>query len=217
MTEFLDLESWHRREHFYFFRAYDNPYFNLCANVDISALKAAASARHPKVSISMALFYTSLRAANQVEPFRYRIRDQRVWVHDRIHGGSTVLRDDESFGFSYFNYQQDFGAFAAEGEAEIERVKSTRILEPRSDDDDLIHYSVIPWVSFTSFSHARRWNTDDAVPKLVFGKFFPQGDRYLLPVSVEVHHALMDGLHVGRFFEAFQALLDEPEAWLGRP
>ncbi|MEZ4454743.1 MAG: CatA-like O-acetyltransferase [Nannocystaceae bacterium] len=26
-----------------------------------------------------------------------------------------------------------------------------------------------------------------------------------LPISVEVHHAVMDGLHVGRYLEALQA------------
>jgi len=32
--------------------------------------------------------------------------------------------------------------------------------------------------------------------------------RRLMPVSVEVHHALVDGLHVGRFHAAFQRRLD---------
>jgi chloramphenicol O-acetyltransferase len=29
-----------------------------------------------------------------------------------------------------------------------------------------------------------------------------------MPVSVEVHHALMDGLHVSRFFDRFQTGLN---------
>ena len=36
-----------------------------------------------------------------------------------------------------------------------------------------------------------------------------------MPPSVEVHHALMDGLHVGRYVQAFEAALAAPEAWLG--
>lgn len=208
MAHFLDFETWSRRQHFYFFRPYDNPYFNLCAEVDITAVKGRAS-KDPQFSLTLAFFYASLKAANEVEPFRYRIRDQRVWVHDVIHGGSTVLRPDESFGFSYFPFNDDFQEFSRFGRAEIERVKGGTELEPRGDEDDLIHYSVIPWVSFTSFSHARRWNTDESIPKLVFGKYFERDGRRLLPVSVEVHHALMDGLHVGRFFEGFQSRLDE--------
>jgi chloramphenicol O-acetyltransferase type A len=48
------------------------------------------------------------------------------------------------------------------------------------------------------------------VPKIVFGRHREAGGRRWMPVSVEVHHALVDGLHVGRFFERFQALLDDP-------
>ena len=212
MSGYLDFESWNRSRHFYFFRGYDNPYFNLCADVDMTTLKRlSGEASGP--SISMALFYASLKAANAVEPFRYRIRDQRVWVHDVIHAGSTVMRQDESFGFGYFPFVEDFEAFSVQGREELDRVKHTTDLEPHAGDDDLIHYSVIPWVRFTSFSHARRWNTDEAIPKLVFGKFFERDGRWWLPVSVEVHHAVMDGLHVGRFFEGFQTLLDDPSTF----
>ena len=212
METFLDLETWSRRDHFYFFRAYDNPYFNLCTEMDVTVLKARARERQD-LSISIALFYASLAAANGVEPFRYRIRDQRVFVHREIHAGTTVLREDESFGFGYFPYRRDFHSFSNSAREELERVKGTKVLEPSAETDDLIHYSVIPWVSFTSFSHARRWNTDDSIPKLVFGKFFERAGRWRLPVSVEVHHALMDGLHVGRFLEGFQALLDDPDTF----
>ena len=34
--------------------------------------------------------YLSLRAANRVENFHYRLRDERVLIHDVIHGGSTA-------------------------------------------------------------------------------------------------------------------------------
>jgi chloramphenicol O-acetyltransferase type A len=36
-----------------------------------------------------------------------------------------------------------------------------------------------------------------------------------MPLSVQGHHALMDGLHVGRYYEQVQAYLDEPELMLG--
>ena len=73
---------------------------------------------------------------------------------------------------------------------------------------DLIYYSVIPWVSFTSFKHANSGDNRQTVPRMVFGKMFEDGSRRLMPFSVEVHHALMDGYHVGRYFKLFQEKLD---------
>lgn len=204
----LDLETWPRRAHFQFFRTFDNPWFNLCADVDVTALHAWSGSEGGPSFFAASLWY-SLAAANEIEEFRYRIRGEGVVVHPSIHGGSTVLLADGTFRFAYYDLEPDFDRFVKHVAEVLDRVKiESGPLDPQDDRDDLIHYSVIPWVSFTSFSHARRWGTDDAIPKIVFGKHRDVGGRRLMPVSVEVHHALVDGLHVGRFYEAFQRWLD---------
>ena len=47
-----------------------------------------------------------------------------------------------------------------------------------------------------------------------FGRITDDGVHQWLPMSVEVHHGLMDGLHVGRYVQGFEAALAEPDAWL---
>ena len=206
----LDLESWKRREHFEFFRHYDRPWFNLCADVDVTALTARC--REPDgPSFFLASLWLSLVAANEVEEFRYRLRGDEVVVHSVIHGGSTVLMTDETFAFAYFDFVESYPAFAAAGARELDRVRSGPGGLSPADRDDMIHYSVIPWVSFSSFSHARHQTADPSVPKIVFGRHRQVDDRRLLPVSVEVHHALVDGLHVGRFYQRFEELAGQPE------
>jgi chloramphenicol O-acetyltransferase type A len=203
----LDLEAWPRRAHYELFRAYDNPWFNLCADVDVTALRAWSRTGGP--SFFAASLWCSLAAANEVEEFRYRIRGDGVVIHPVIHGGSTVLLPDGTFRFAYYDFDADLDRFAEHVAAVLKRVKlESGPLDPQDERDDLIHYSVIPWVTFTSFSHARRGGTDDAIPKIVFGKHRDVDGRRWMPVSVEVHHALVDGLHVGKFYEAFQRRLD---------
>ena len=206
----LDLESWKRREHFEFFRHYERPWFNLCADVDVTAL--VARCREPGgPSFFLASLWLSLVAANEVEEFRYRLRGEQVVVHPVIDGGSTVLMPDETFAFAYFDFVEDYPAFAAAGARELERVRDGTGGPRTVDRDDMIHYSVIPWVSFSSFSHARHRTADISVPKIVFGRHRRVGDRRLLPVSVEVHHALVDGLHVGRFYQRFEELAERTD------
>jgi chloramphenicol O-acetyltransferase type A len=72
----------------------------------------------------------------------------------------------------------------------------------------------LPWLSFTSFSHARNWKREDSIPKIAFGKFIKEHGRTLLPFSVEVHHALMDGLHVGRYISRLEEMLGDAEAYI---
>ncbi len=204
----LDLDTWNRREHFAFYRGYDNPYFNICAPVDVTRLlERCRSEGGP--SFFLASLWASLTAVNEIEELRYRIRGDDVVVHEIVHGGSTVLVPDGTFRFGYFDYNPDFERFAGDASAVLERVRARMgPLEARPERDDMIHHSIIPWVAFTSFSHARRWGTEDSVPKVVFGRHHREGDIDRMPVSIEVHHALVDGRHVGRFFERFQHHLE---------
>ncbi|MGQ0563112.1 MAG: CatA-like O-acetyltransferase [Gemmatimonadota bacterium] len=102
---YVNLESWPRRSQYEFFRGYESPFFNVCADVRVTQLYRRT--REPDApSFFLASLYLSLRAANQQPEFRLRLRPDGVWAHDTIHGGSTVLRENETFGFAYF----DFGA-----------------------------------------------------------------------------------------------------------
>lgn len=208
MGHFLNLDTWNRRPQFDFFRTYDNPFFNVCVEMDVTPIKQWTEAHDH--SFFLASLYASQRAAHATEPFRYRLRDEGVWVHDWMTAGATVLRDDDTFGFGYFPQPSTFKAFQRTGTTIIADVKADHTLGDRDDDDATIHYSVLPWIAFTSFSHARRWGTDDSIPKIVFGKFTDANDRLTMPVSVEVHHALMDGLHVSRYLDRFRDLCQHP-------
>ncbi len=213
MPKHLDLEKWIRRDVFEFFIGFDKPYFNICTQLDITKLLTSLRNR-PEVSVSMAYHYFALRAANEIEPFRYRLTDGQVIVYEVIHGGTTVLLPSENFTLAYFEYDASFEKFRAGAEAAMKQAQSGDGAFRPNTRDDMIHFTTLPWVSFTSFSHARNWGRADSVPKIAFGKFIKAGERTLLPFSVEVHHALMDGLHVGRFVAWLEAALLEPEAYL---
>jgi chloramphenicol O-acetyltransferase type A len=213
MSEYLDIETWARRDLFEFFIGYANPYFNICTRIDVSNLLTFVRKR-PGTSVSLAYHYFALRVANEIEPFHYRLQEGRVFVYDVIHGGTTVLRPNESFTLVYFDYDEDFDRFMTAAAREVREAQAgNKPFEP-SPRDDKIHFTTLPWVSFTSFAHARNPGRADSVPKIAFGKFEKEKDRTLLPISVEVHHALMDGLHVGRYLNRLQEVLSTPEKFI---
>jgi chloramphenicol O-acetyltransferase type A len=214
MAEYLDLENWERRELFEFFRNYDKPYFNVCTQVDITALLKFLSDRGD-LSISLAYHYFALRLANEIESFRYRLRNGRVLIHDVIHGGTTVLMPNDVFTLAYFDYFRDFEQFMREAQEAIGLVKAgDGALRPLDDDDARLHFTTLPWIAFTSFSHARNWKREDSIPKIAFGKFSDVNGRTMLPISVEVHHALADGVHVGKYLNRMEEALASPEEFL---
>jgi len=202
----VDIDSWERRSTYEFFRDYKDPYFNIAANLDVTSLYKLCKNRG--LAISIAALFFSLEAANSIREFRLRLLDGDVVEFDEIHATQTILNEDETFSFCYFPRQRDVFEFEGAGRKAVEKYKALKTFDVEADRIDLIYYSVIPWVSFTSFKHAARGDNLMSVPRMVFGRIFEEGDRKKMPFSVEVHHALMGGIHVGKYFQLFQEKLD---------
>jgi chloramphenicol O-acetyltransferase type A len=213
MHDYLDLETWPRRAVFEFYLPFDKPYFNVCLNLDVTELLKALRKREG-TSVWLTYHYLALRAANEIEPFRYRLRQGKVLVHDVINGGTTLILPDETFTLVYFDYSENFSTFMEGATRAVDEMRRDGTFRPRHEDDARIHCTTLPWIAFTSFSHARRWGREDSVPKISFGKFIKDHDRTLMPFSVEVHHSLMDGLHVGRYIARIEEWLAQPQTFL---
>ncbi len=203
----IDIERWPRRESFYFYKDFEIPFFNITAELDVSRLVEYCQVH--QLSFFLASLFAATRTANTIEAFRYRLSGDEVLCFGKVHCGSTILYDDNSFGFCYFEYVDELHAFCQNGQQEIENQKQQRGMDPRDDRLDMLHFSIIPWIRFTGFQHARRLRHADSIPKIVFGKYAQLEGRYRMPLSVEVHHALMDGYHVGQYFKEIQKWMDE--------
>lgn len=205
MKQLLNIQNWNRKAHFEFFKQFEEPFFGITVELDCKPTYEKAKASGS--SFFLSYLHHSLKAANQTEPFRYRILDNQVWIYDTIHASPTINRTDGSFGFSYMDYKENFNDFAIGAEAEIQRVRNTPGLEPATSGENVIHFSSLPWLSFTSISHARSFSFNDSIPKIAFGKARESQGRMMMPVSVHVHHALMDGFHVAEMLGRLESYL----------
>ena len=106
--------------------------------------------------------------------------------------------------FAIYPMADHFADFEIHARAEADIAKDvTSLHKPAEGRDDLIYHSTIPWIRFTSFTNAIG-HAGDSIPRLVFGRSTEEAGRWRMPVSVEVHHALVDGLDVARFFDRFE-------------
>jgi chloramphenicol O-acetyltransferase type A len=178
----------------------------------VDCTKAYYTSRELETSFFLYYLYQSLAAANETEPFRYRIEGDDVIVYDRVNASPTINRQDGTFGFAYMDYEPTFEAFVAKAKAEVDRVQNSRGLVPAMTSENVIHYSSIPWINFTSLSHARAYSYKDSIPKISFGQMTEVNGNRVMPVSIHAHHALMDGYHVSQFIERFQHNLNQSVA-----
>ena len=204
----IDLETWPRRVQFGLFSTWDYPHFSMCANVDLTAFYPFVKQRG--ISFNVATVYAIARAANTIPEFRYRIRGEEVVEHEIVHPATTILVDEDLFSFCTIEYAEDFSVFAARAAEQIAYVQEHPTLEDEPGQDNLFYMTAIPWVSFTSFMHPLDLSPADSVPRFAWGKFFQDGEFLKMPLSVQAHHALMDGIHMGRFYAEVQDYLHHP-------
>jgi chloramphenicol O-acetyltransferase type A len=209
---YLNQETWPRREHFERFNAYEFPHFNLCVNVDLTSFYPAVRRRN--ITFTLAVVYLLARAANAITEFRYRIRNGEVVEHEIVHPSFTVLANDDIFSFCSVDYTEDYASFAARASEQVAYVQEHPTVKGSVEQDDRLYMTAIPWVSFTSFMHPLSIDPVDSVPRFAWGKLFKDGEELKMPLSVQAHHALMDGIHMGKFYEEFQSYLNRPESVL---
>jgi len=207
MKQLLNLADWNRKDQFAFFKQFEEPFFGITVSIDCT--KAYAAAKSTGASFFLYYLHKSLKAANIIEPFRYRINEEQVWVYDTVNASPTINRPDGSFGFSYMDYHPSFETFQQFAKKEIERVQASKGLVPAVSGENVIHYSSIPWINFTGLSHARSFSFKDSCPKISFGKMTGDKGPRSMPMSVHVHHALMDGYHAGQYIDLFQQFMNE--------
>jgi chloramphenicol O-acetyltransferase type A len=207
MKQKLNLETWNRKEHFLFFKQMEEPFFGLTVAVDCT--KAYQKAKELNFSFFSYYLHKTLVAVNKVENFRYRIIEDQVFIFDQINASATILREDKTFGFSLIEFDSDIKQFAEITKNEIARIQTTTGLFTAKFSENVIHFSAMPWINFSSFSHARSFNWPDSCPKISFGKLIDVNGKITMSMSIHVHHGLMDGYHVGQFIDLFQDLMNE--------
>lgn len=206
----IDMETWPRLESFNFFKNYEYPQFNICAQLDIT--QAYQYLENHGISKYNATLWMISCAANAVTEIRYRIRKNSVVEHDRIDPSVTLLTEDHTLAFCSIEYTTDVFRFFSRVEQGIEQTKQTPKMADKPGIDNLIYVSCVPWVNFTAISHPMRIDNTDSIPRISWGKFTHTAGQVSMPVSLQLHHALADGYHAGLFFKKLEGLLDQPEA-----
>ncbi len=198
----INIETWKRKNHFNFYKNFSDPYFNVCCQVDVT--KAAEYSKSKHQSLFFTLLYLSAKACNQVDAFKLRFtEDKQVVEYQCVHPSATLLNQDDTFTFCDFDYQESMPAFLKAAEQARLNALKTESLIHVTNKAEQIFYSVLPWLSFTSYKHA---NSEIGLghPKIVFGKITRQGARSVMPVSVELHHALADGIDIAKYIQHFE-------------
>ena len=202
--QIINLETWPRVKQFHFFRTYKQPHYATTTRLDVTHLMARkADGLSPYRSCLFAIG----AGLHKVPELSMRFRGETVVAHDMITLSMTVPTDAGSFGYAYVPFVADFGTFESQAKILIEAVAAGDALDANSGErDDLAYLSCMPWLDYTSINNALP-GPDDCIPRITWGKIVERDGRWEMAMTLEVHHALVDGAQVGAYFVAVQDVL----------
>lgn len=205
--QIIDLLKWDRTQIFNFFKDTDCPHYSITANIDVVNLYKFC--KRNNLSFYYSMIYLVTKTCNSIQEFRYRIREDCVVFHEVIKPSFTLPTKNNLFRFSWCEYEDDLFKFVSKLVDSCESKVEDLIVNFDFSKDDFIFLSCTPWIHFTSFTNPYNTKMPDTFPRITWGKYIWVNNSLTMPVSVQVHHALVDGYHLGMFYEKLQAFINK--------
>ncbi len=215
--ERIDLDKYERKEHFDHYLHTVPCFYSMTANIDITHLKAYIKEQQYKIYPT--LIYAITRVANDHKEFKMSLDEEvHLGYFTEVNPSYTIFHeDDHTFSNIWTTYHSDFIAFYQNYEEDMKAFGHKKGFETKKCEyDNMINISAISWTSFTGFNLNLPKGDQYLLPIFTIGKFYAENNKILLPLAVQVHHAVCDGFHTCRFINELQELLDHFEDVVSR-
>ena len=198
----IDMETWERREFYEHFINEVVCSYAITVNLDITGLKGER--------LYPAMIWLLTKTVNEMPEFRTCLREEGLGIYDSMHPMYTVFnKDHKNFSGIWSYFSEDYGEFLKRYEYDSDEYsKSTRYTPKDGTPENAFNISMLPWLEFSSVNINVFDDGKFLLPIFTMGKYFERDGKRLLPLSIQVHHAVCDGYHVGLFVEKLQSALD---------
>lgn len=205
MFKLIDTSSWKRKPYFDHYFNQIRCTYSVTVNIDITNVLSFKDRN--KVKLYPLLIYVISKAVNKYEEFRTAINDRgEIGVWETLSPCYTVFhKDSESFSNIWTEWNDDLNLFLSNFEQDSKRFgQIDRIDAKPNTPANVFPISSLPWTTFTGFNLNIFADGTYLLPIFTYGKYFKDGNRYLIPLSIQVHHAVCDGFHVSRLINEIQ-------------
>ncbi|QHM95434.1 type A chloramphenicol O-acetyltransferase [Kosakonia sacchari] len=213
----VDLSRWARKEHFEAFQTFAQCTFSQTVQLDITALLKHIKAVGWKIYPT--LIFLIAKIVNKHTEFRMAIKDNELVIWNDIHPCYTIFHDEtETFSSLWSHYDGNIHHFLDIYSEDVARYGNNLSYLPKEEPRENVFFvSANPWVSFTGFNINIANMQNFFAPMFTIGKYYQQGEKVLLPLAVQVHHAVCDGFHVSRLINELQTMGDDLLRHSGEP
>ena len=204
----INLDNWRRGALFNYY--IDQMRIVLSLTVDINVQPLLAYTRQHGLKFFPCMLWVVSRVINAHDEFKYAWdEDGNLIRWDYVSPSYADFHaEDESFGKLSTEYAEELDAFYARFMADRETYGDLRGILPDLPKN-CFDVSCLPWVRYR---HVDMHVFDEGkylAPVVTWGKYEVECKGTIMPLTMNIHHAVADGFHVSRFFNEVQELIDQ--------
>lgn len=203
----IDLNKWNRGK---LFKSYiDNMRIVMSLTVDIDVTRLIEFTKSNGLKFYPSMVWIVSKVVNAHDEFKYSWNDKKELIKwDYVSPSYTEFhKDDENFTKLVTEFSDSIFEFHARFILDREKHKKERaFVENKSLN--FFDVSCLPWVKYNHFDIHVFDEGKFLAPVITWGKYELEQGKYMMPITMNIHHAVADGFHLSRFFNEVQELIN---------
>lgn len=203
----VNLNEWGRGSLFKFYIDKMRIVMSLTADVNVTNLRAYSKKNN--LNFYPLMLWVVSKIINSHDEFKYSWDDAGNLIKwDFVSPSYTDFHaDDENFVKMVTEYSDDLFEFCSRVDKDRQRHKNEQAILV-NQPPNFFDVSCLPWIKYSHFDIHVFDKGKFLAPVITWGKFEEKDGKLIMPLTMNIHHAVADGFHLSRFFNEAQELMD---------
>lgn len=204
----IDMQTWNRKESYsHYFNSVPCTY-SMTVNLDITSFIKVVKVNNYK--FFPVILYALSQIVNEHKEFRMDLdEDKNVGYYDYSNPCYAIFHNEtETITNAWSEHTTNLEMFLQNYNDDMSKYQNDFQNSKPLIGKNYFNVSCIHWTSFTGFNLSLQKGYDFLPPIFTIGKYFSDGNEIILPLAIQVHHAVCDGFHLARFINELQDYLN---------
>ena len=212
--EEIDVNNWNRKMNYEFFKTFSNSTYSMNVRMDVTKIVKYSKENDRSFFINM--LYIVLKGLNNTSEMRMRLVNDKPTIYDDINPAFNVMTEDNSYVNVRFRNIKYYNEFYSVAHKYIENAKKGIDVDQSNynpkDCYNEYYITCVPWVDIKSVTHPIPDDkASQCIPRICWGKYINEGDKYYLTLNITVSHIFVDGHPLSKVFNTIQEFLNKAD------
>lgn len=202
----LNINNWKRKEYF------EHYFNNVPCTYSMTVKLDITNIIKNKLKLYPTMIYYLTMLVNRYDEFKTCLNNEgELGIYDEMIPCYTIFhKESQTFSNVWTNYTADYREFIELYNQGLMMYRDNlKMMAKPHLPQNSFPISMIPWTTFEGFNLNLQKGYDYLLPIFTMGKYYHDHDKIILPLAIQVHHAVCDGYHLCRFINELQDEIDK--------